>query len=85
MPRYAVFTKNRSTPIVVTADNSSQAKSKARNSGKSDSKNVTSARQLNASERKADRNGRWIRTREDGKGPNDKGAKRSRIRSHGKR
>lgn len=84
MPRYAVFTKNRSTPIVVTADNSSQAKTKARNSGKADSGNVSSARLLTEAERKADRNGRWIRTREDGRGPNDKGAKKSRIRNHGR-
>lgn len=84
MARYAVFTKNRSTPIVVTADNAAQAKTKAKNSGKADAANVSSARKLNEQERKQDKNGTWIRNREDGRGPNDKGAKKSKIRSHGK-
>jgi hypothetical protein len=76
---YGIWYKNRTTPVVVSAESSDEARSKGSDRRKESYGAITAVKTLKGADAKAARRGDWVRTRASGKSP-EESTQKSKIR-----
>jgi hypothetical protein len=76
---YGIWYKNRTTPVVVNAESSDEARSKGSDRRKESYGAITAVKALKGADAKAARRGDWVRTRASGKSP-EESTQKSKIR-----
>jgi hypothetical protein len=76
---YGIWYKNRTTPVVVNAESSEEARSKGSDRRKESYGAITAVKALKGADAKAARRGDWVRTRASGKSP-EESTQKSKIR-----
>jgi hypothetical protein len=76
---YGIWYKNRTTPVVVNAESSDEARSKGSDRRKESYGAITAVKTLKGADAKAARRGDWVRTRASGKSP-EESTQKSKIR-----
>jgi hypothetical protein len=76
---YGIWYKNRTTPVVVNAESSDEARSKGSDRRKESYGAITAVKVLKGADAKAARQGDWVRTRASGKSP-EESTQKSKIR-----
>jgi hypothetical protein len=76
---YGIWYKNRTTPVVVSAESSEDARSKGSDRRKESYGAITAVKALKGADAKAARRGDWVRTRASGKSP-EESTQKSKIR-----
>jgi hypothetical protein len=76
---YGIWYKNRTTPVVVNAESSEEARSKGSDRRKESYGAITAVKALKGADARAARRGDWVRTRASGKSP-EESTQKSKIR-----
>jgi hypothetical protein len=77
--QYGIWYKNRTTPLVLTATSTEEARSKGSERRKESYGEIVSVKKLRGADAKVARRGDWVRTRASGKSP-EESTQKSKIR-----